>query len=116
MVWALLLAPSTVREQNSRPLTQLLMPSTMNQVSFRVPLNFVFLGLLAGNYQATRRPNLRVRAGIRAFKHRRQEAQQPARHPAVASLRGCLRFEPAGDGGGSERSPWCWSQAWPRCC
>jgi hypothetical protein len=31
------------------------------------------------------------------------------RDPAVASLRRCLRFEPAGDGGGSERSQRRWS-------
>ena len=43
-------------------------------------------------------------------------AQQAARDLTVASLRRCLRFESAGEGGGSERSPWRWSWAWPRCC
>lgn len=33
--------------------------------------------------------------------HLCEAAQQSARDPAVASLRECLRFEPAGDGGGS---------------
>ena len=36
-------------------------------------------------------------------------ARQPPRDQAVAFLRRCLHFEPADDGGGSERSPRHWS-------
>jgi hypothetical protein len=40
---------------------------------------------------------------------RPEAAQQPPRDQAVAFLRRCLHFEPADDGGGSERSPRPWS-------
>jgi hypothetical protein len=47
---------------------------------------------------------------IRQIVEVRPDARQPVRDPAVASLRRWLRFEPAGDGGGSEeRSPRRWS-------
>jgi hypothetical protein len=40
---------------------------------------------------------------------RPEAAQQTPRDQAVAFLRRCLHFEPADDGGGSERSPRPWS-------
>jgi hypothetical protein len=36
------------------------------------------------------------------------DARRPVRDPAVACLRPWLHFEPAGDGGCSERSPRRW--------
>jgi hypothetical protein len=38
-----------------------------------------------------------------------EAVQQPPRDQAVAFLRRCLHFEPADDGGGSDRSPRPWS-------
>jgi hypothetical protein len=37
------------------------------------------------------------------------KTRKPARDPAVAFLRRCLHFEPADNGGGSERSARPWS-------
>jgi hypothetical protein len=78
---------------------------SLNPVSFamrRVLMSPPYLQLLAGQSQLWL-----VLSAIGVT--RPEAAQQPPRDQAVAFLRRCLHFEPADDGGGSERSPRPWS-------